>query len=265
MTTAADTRVRTLGGRVESRVQVAGEGPPLVFLHGAMGLTWDPFLDSLSERFTVYAPEHPGTSPGDPDAINGVDDLWDLVLHYYDLLDALGLDAPAVVGHSFGGMVAAEIAATNPHRVGTLVLISPLGLWRDDLPVAQFLSMAPEEVVEIAFADPSGEIAQQFLAMPEDETAMQDAMIKNAWSQACAAKFIWPLPEKGLRKRLYRIIAPTLIIWGNEDRLAPPGYAEEFAHRITGARVERLDAAAHLPHLEQQPQTSRLVLDFLTA
>ncbi|MDQ4117303.1 MAG: alpha/beta fold hydrolase [Actinomycetota bacterium] len=264
MTTATDTRVRTLGDRIETRVQVAGDGPPLLFLHGAMGLTWDPFLDSLSERFTVYAPELPGTSPGDPDAINAVDDLWDLVLHHYDLLDGLGLDRPAVVGHSFGGMVAAEVAATNPQRVGKLVLVSPVGLWRDDLPVAQFLSMTPEEVVEIAFADPSGEDARQFLAMPEDEVAMQDAMIKNAWSQACAAKFIWPLPEKGLHKRLYRVTAPTLIIWGTEDRLAPPGYAEEFAQRIAGARVEKLDGAAHLPHVEQQARTSRLVLDFLT-
>lgn len=264
MTTATDTRVHTLGGRVEARVLVAGDGPPLVFLHGAMGLTWDPFLDSLSERFTVYAPELPGTSPDAPDAINGVDDVWDLVLHHYDLLDELGLDSPAVVGHSFGGMVAAEVAATNPHRVGKLVLISPVGLWRDDVPVAQFLSMAPDEVAEIAFADPSGEVAQQFLALPEDETAMQDAMIKNAWSQACAAKFIWPLPDKGLHKRLYRIAAPTLIIWGKEDRLAPPEYADEFARRIAGSRVQKLDGAAHLPHVEQQAETSRTVLDFLT-
>ena len=145
-----------------------------------------------------------------------------------------------------------------------LVLISPVGLWRDDLPVAQFLSMTPEEVVEIAFADPKSETAQQFLTLPEDEIAMQDAMIKNAWSQACAAKFIWPLPQKGLHKRLYRITAPTLIIWGAADRLAPPEYAEEFAQRIAGARIEKLDGAAHLPHVEQHDRTSRTVLDFLT-
>lgn len=264
MTTATDTRVTTLGGRVETRVQVAGDGPPLVFLHGAMGLTWDPFLDSLAESFTVYAPEHPGTSPGDPDAIKAVDDLWDLVLHYYDVLDGLGLDAPVVVGHSFGGMVAAEVAATNPARVAKLVLISPVGLWRDDLPVAQFLTMAPEEVAEIAFADPSGEVAQQFFALPEAETQMQDEMIRTIWAQGCTGKFMWPLPDKGLHKRLYRITAPTLIVWGNQDRLAPPGYAEEFARRISDARIERLEGAAHVPHLEQQPQASRLVLDFLT-
>ncbi|MQA13594.1 MAG: alpha/beta fold hydrolase [Pseudonocardiaceae bacterium] len=228
-----------------------------------MGLAWDPFLDSLTQHYTVYAPEHPGTSPGDPHAIDAVDDLWELVLHYYDLLDGLGLDSPVVVGHSFGGMMAAEIAATDPKRVGKLVLISPVGLWRDDIPVAQFMQMAPEEVAEIAFADPGGEIAQQFFALPEDETAQQDVMIQNIWAQACTGKFIWPLPDKGLRKRLYRITAPTLIVWGNEDKLAPPQYAEEFAKRITGARVERLDGAAHLPQVEQQASTSRLVLEFL--
>ena len=144
MTTATETRVSTFGEQVETRVQVAGDGPPLVFLHGAMGLTWDPFLASLTDRYTVYAPEHPGTSLGDPDAIKAVDDLWDLVLHYYDLFDRLELAAPVIVGHSFGGMVAAEVAATNPARASKLVLISPVGLWRDDLPVAHFLTMAPE-------------------------------------------------------------------------------------------------------------------------
>lgn len=268
MTTATDTRVTTVPtvrGEVSTRVHVAGNGPPLVFLHGAMGLAWDPFLDSLTERYTVYAPEHPGTSPDDPDAINAVDDLWDLVLHYYDLFDGLGLEAPVVVGHSFGGMMAAEIAATDPKRVGKLVLIAPVGLWRDDVPVAQFLTMTPEEVADIAFADPGGETAQQFFALPEDEVAQQDAMIRTVWSQACTGKFIWPLPDKGLRKRLYRIAAPTLIVWGNADRLAPPQYAEEFAQRIAGSRVERLDGAAHLPHVERQPQTSRLVLGFLSS
>lgn len=264
MTVATTDRyVTTLRDEVNTRVLVAGSGPPVVFLHGAMGLTWDPFLDSLAERHTVYAPELPGTSPGDPDAIKALDDMWDLVLHYYDLLDRLGLESAAVVGHSFGGMVAAEIAATDPKRVSRLALISPVGLWRDDMPVAQFMTMSPEEVAEIAFADPGGELAQQFLALPEDETEMQDLLIKTVWSQACAAKFMWPLPDKGLRKRLYRITAPTLIVWGKADRLAPPGYADEFAKRIADARVELLDGAAHLPQLEQQAATSRLVGDFL--
>lgn len=265
MTTAvSERRVATLRGEVHPRVQIAGDGPPLVYLHGAMGLVWDPFLDALAETHTVYAPEHPGTTPGDPDGIKAVDDLWDLVLHYYDLFDELGLDAPAIVGHSFGGMVAAEIAATNPDRAGRLVLISPVGLWRDDVPVAQFMTMSPEEVAEIAFCDPEGPVAKQVLTIPEDPEAAAEAMIRSTWSQACTGKFMWPLPDKGLSKRLYRIKAPTLVVWGNQDRLAPPAYADEFAARIADCRVELFDQAAHLPQLEQLGQVSAAVKRFLS-
>src|SRR5579863_2315255 len=112
--------------RVKPRVLSAGSGPPLVYFHDGFGLNWGPFLDSLAKTFTVHAPEHPGTSPGDPDGIKALDDWWDLVLYYYELFDQLGLQAPMVVGHSFGAMVAAEIAATNPKRVGGVVLVSPM-------------------------------------------------------------------------------------------------------------------------------------------
>ena len=105
-----------------------------------------PSWTRLSQSHTVYAPEHPGTTPGDPDAIKPLDDWWDLVLYYYELFDQLELEAPVVVGHSFGGMVAAEVAATDPRRVSRLVLLSPLGLWLDDAPVKNWMSMAPELV-----------------------------------------------------------------------------------------------------------------------
>ena len=141
MVTIQDRTLSVWGEQIQTRVKIAGQGPPLVFLHGATGLRWDEFLDSLTQTHTVYAPEHPGTTPGDPDAIKPLDDFWDLVLYYYDLFDGLGLESPAVVGHSFGGMVAAELAATDPRRVGKLVLISSLGLWRDDAPVKNWMSM----------------------------------------------------------------------------------------------------------------------------
>ena len=95
-----------------------------------------PFLDDLSGQFTVYAPAHPGTA-SDPDAVRNIRGLWELVLYYYELFDNLGLRSPAVVGYSFGGggMVAAEVAATNPERVSKLFLMASIGLWRDDHPV----------------------------------------------------------------------------------------------------------------------------------
>ena len=77
-----------------------------------------PFLDALAERFTVYAPEHPGTAPGEPDAIREVDSLWDLILCYDELLEHLGLSEVMLVGHSFGAMMACEVAALRPRASG---------------------------------------------------------------------------------------------------------------------------------------------------
>jgi len=251
-------------GRITTRVHTAGRGDPVVFLHGAGGLEWDAFLDGLAERFTVFAPEHPGTTPGDPDGIRAVDDLWDLVLYYDELFDALGLEAPAVVGHSFGGMVAAEVAATFRRRVSKLALLSPLGLWRDDAPVPNFLVMDPSEYVPLMVADQSGPLAQRFLAAPDlDSEAGQTAVIQTTWSLACTGKFFWPIPDRGLAPRLPRITAPTLVVWGHRDNLVKSVYADEFARRINGARVEVLENAAHFPHVEQTARTLTLVGDFL--
>ena len=263
MVAVQEQTVSVWENRISPKVQVAGSGPPVVFLHGAYGLTWDPFLDGLAEHFTVYAPEHPGTTLGDPDGIKPLDNLWDLVLYYDELFAQLGLDNPTVIGHSFGGMVAAEIAACYPQRVGKLVLVSPIGLWRDDVPVKNWMIMPLEEVVKAVFYDASGPLAQQMLSVPEDEKEAQDLQIRVTWSLACTGKFIWPIPDKGLKKRIHRIASPTLIIWGTGDKLVPPVYAEEFGSRIAGSRIEMVEQAAHVPQLEQLEQVSGLVRDFI--
>ncbi|HWP47406.1 MAG TPA: alpha/beta hydrolase [Candidatus Limnocylindrales bacterium] len=263
MITVKEQTVKVWGDQIQSRIKMAGEGSPLVFLHNAYGLVWDPFLDSLAQHYTVYAPEHPGTTPGNSEAIRFLDNLWDLVLYYYELFDQLGLQAPAVVGHSFGGMVAAEVAATNPDRVSHLVLISPIGLWRDDTPVKNWMSMAPEAVARAVFYDPEGPLATRFLSVPDDPQAQVEVQIQRIWTLGCTGKFVWPIPDKGLKKRLHRIHAPTLIIWGQQDGLVSPVYAREFAHYIAHARVEILDKAAHMPHLEQLTTVSHLIRDFL--
>jgi pimeloyl-ACP methyl ester carboxylesterase len=256
--------VQAWNDRVTTRVHHAGEGDPVVFLHGAAGLQWDSFLDGMAAQFSVYAPEHPGTTLGDPDGIRSLDDLWDLVLYYDELFDALGLDAPAVIGHSFGGMVAAEIAATFPARVSRLVLISALGLWRDDAPVPNYMVLSPEELVPLAVADPNGPVAAAMLAPPDLESeAGQTAVIQSTWSMACTGKFVWPIPDRGLHKRLHRINAPTLIVWGHQDRIVKSVYAEEFQRAIGGSRVEVLEGAAHMPHLEQTDRVLASVTGFL--
>ncbi|QRK09725.1 alpha/beta hydrolase [Archangium violaceum] len=250
-------------GQVETRVKVAGKGPPLVYFHGASGPKWDGWLSRLADRYTVYAPEHPGTSAGLPNAIHAIDSLWELVLFYDELFDALGLERPFVMGHSFGGMVAAEIAATRPDRVGKLVLVSPVGLWRDDAPLLNWMIVSPEQVFQASFHDPRGEKARQFSAFPADPEQMKEAIVQATWSLACTGKFTWPIPDKGLKRRMHRIKAPTLIVWGQSDRIVPVVYAEEFRQRIAQAQVRLFERSGHLPHIEEEEGVTAAIEEFL--
>jgi len=263
MAAVQEQTVKVWKDSITTKVHVAGDGPPLVFLHGAYGLTWDPFLEALAEHYTVYAPEHPGTTLGDPDGVKALDDLWDLVLYYDELFDHLNLEKPYLVGHSFGGMVASELAASYPGRVRKLVLVSPIGFWLDDDPVKNWMILPLEEVVKAAVFDQDSPLARGMLAVPDDVTAAQDLQIRVTWSLACTGKFIWPIPDKGLKKRIHRITAPTLVVWGTEDKLVPPVYAEEFRKRIHDSRIEMISSAAHLPHLEQLDTVKELVNNFM--
>jgi pimeloyl-ACP methyl ester carboxylesterase len=251
--------------RVRMRVVTKGQGPPLIFLHGPWGLHWDPFLDTLARHFTVHAPEHPGTTPGAPDDVSHLDNLWDLVLCYDELLERMGVEGAAVVGHSFGAMVACELAAAYPRRVGRLALIDPIGLWRDDAPVINWMMLNAQEMPAQIFRDPAGAGARLLFAQPEDETARIDAQVGLTWAMGATGKFIWPIPDKGLRKRIHRVKAPTLLVWGAEDRVAPPVYAEEFARHIAGARIESVKGAGHAPHLEEPAAVAECVRAFLRA
>jgi pimeloyl-ACP methyl ester carboxylesterase len=251
------------GGRVDLRVQVRGSGPPVVFLHPAAGMAWDPFLEELATQRTVYAPLVPGTSMEDPDAIDEVRDLAELVLIVQEGLLALGLQGADLVGSSFGGMLACELQATFPGMFGRLVVLDPIGLWRDDAPVANWLMAGPAELPALLFADPSSEAAQAMLALPEDHTAMADAIAGMTWAMGCTGKFVWPVPDKGLARRLHRVTAETLVIWGREDALVPVVYAEEFGRRIAGARVEVLDGCGPVPQVERREETLALVREHL--
>ncbi|MPY92483.1 MAG: alpha/beta fold hydrolase [Acidimicrobiia bacterium] len=252
--------VELQGGRTKTRVLSAGEGDPVVFTHGAGGLLWDPFLDRLAQRYRVIAPEHLGS--GQSQGLENVEDLWDLVLYYADLFDALGLPTRlSLIGHSFGGMVAAEIAATHAERVSRLVLLCPIGLWRDEHPVPEISAITPDKLPGLLFADPTGPVAQ---AMPRPDPTDPEALFQASLTIAAVNQFIWPLPDKGLSKRLHRIKADTLVVWGRQDKLVAPVYGEDFARAIPGARLELVEGAGHLPQLEQFDKVAGLVEGFLT-
>jgi pimeloyl-ACP methyl ester carboxylesterase len=256
--------VRVGGDRLDLRVQVLGEGPPLVYLHAASGLSWDPFLQTLATRRTVYAPLVPGTAAADPDAIDQVRDLWELVLLEQEALLSLGLAGADIIGASFGGMLGCELQATFPGSFGKLVLLDPIGLWRDDLPVTNWMMTPPAELPALLFADPSSAEAEASFAGPEDEHERADAIAITTWTLGCTAKFVWPIPDQGLERRLHRITAATLVIWGRDDALISCDYAAEFAARIAGARVEVIEACGHVPQVEQRERTLALVKEFLS-
>jgi len=251
-------------GRVPLRVHVKGEGPAVVFFHGPWGLTWGPFLDALARGFTVYAPEHPGTTPGEPDTIHQVDSLWDLILCYDEMLDRLRLPEAMLVGHSFGAMVACEVAAQRPSRIRRLALIDPIGLWRDDAPVVNWMLLSPQDLPAYVFRDAESAAAKALFSIPQDPEEAALTRTRLTWAMGSTGKFIWPIPDKGLRKRIHRIgETPALLVWGQDDRLVPLVYKDEFARRLAKTRIEVVKAAGHAPHLEQPDAVASLVQGFL--
>jgi pimeloyl-ACP methyl ester carboxylesterase len=252
-------RVPIRNGGVTFEVRAAGRGSPIVFFHSFDGLGgWPDFLACLAERHTVYAPLH----PLDSDGVESLDDVVDLALAYDELLTALGLRSAHLVGHFFGGMVAAELAALFPARAAKLVLISPMGLWLDAVPVADALSLPSQELAPLLWQDPDSLPARAWVAEPADEEARAAFQIAAVRLRADVGRFIWPIPDKGLKKRLHRISAPTLLLWGNVDRLNPVVYAEEFVRRVKPAAL-RLTNGGHMWVHEQPELAARTILEFL--
>jgi len=259
--TAPTSKQIALPSGLSADVLSKGNGAPLVFLHGVLGRSWSPFLDDLAERHTVYAPLHPGSA--DPEELNSFDGLSDLALFYDDLFRALNLAAPVVIGHSFGGMIAAELAGYFPERISKLILIDALGLWIDETPIGDLSGTNPINWGKLLFADPASATAIGTLMPPEDAAARADFMVSRMLSVAAASHFIWPIPDRNLRRRLYRIKAPTLLLWGAQDAYVPPVYAKEFANGIQGSRIAIIESAGHFPYLENREATTKQVLSFV--
>lgn len=249
-------------GDVETPVALQGSGPPLVYLHGAWGYQgWHPFMDRLAAAFTVYAPLHPGF--GENGGLDGINDTLDLTLYHFDLLDALGLDAPPVVGHFLGGMIAAEMAALRPGSVGRLALAAPAGVWRDDAPGVDYFAVPMNELRGVLFADPECDAAKSLLPEPEDDMQRGTQIIERVRSLAAVGKFLWPIPDKGLIRRMPRITSPSLIVMGEKDQIVPASYADEFTSRIPGASAATIPDAGHMLMLERPDEFADAAIEFL--
>jgi pimeloyl-ACP methyl ester carboxylesterase len=232
-----------------------GSGQPLVFLHGAGGIVAeDPFLNGLAERHHVYAPLLPGY--GDSQECPELRDMLDFTLHTWDIVAALGLKDPILVGHSMGGMIAAEMAAVSPNDVTRLGLICPAGLWLDDHPIPDVFSTLPFEMPAILFHDVAAGAALMTRGLAMDDPGfLQTYLVQNARQLGMAGRILFPIPERGLKERLYRVTAKTLLVWGDSDRLIPPVYAQEFKRLIKGAQLVSIPEAGHMVALEKTKET----------
>jgi pimeloyl-ACP methyl ester carboxylesterase len=223
----------------------------LVFLHGAGGVDADlGFLDALAARFHVYAPLVPGY--GDSEECPELRDMLDFTLHTWDVIEALGVKDPVLVGFSMGGMIAGEMAALAPHDVSRLALIAPAGLWLDSHPIPDFFAMMPYDLPKVLFYDEEAGAKAMTAGMDlGDPKFLQAFLVQNARQLGAAGKILFPIPERGLASRLYRIRAKTLLIWGESDKLIPPVYAQAFQQNIPGADLVMIPQAGHLVAFEK--------------
>lgn len=229
-------------------------GAPLVFLHGAGGvMPDDPFLTRLAGKYHVYAPLLPGY--GDSEECADIRDMLDFILHSWDVVDALGLKNPILVGHSMGGMIAAEMAAIAPHDVSRLGLICPAGLWLDAYPIPDLFATMPYEMPNLLFhdADVGARLFTAGVALDDPEW-LKGFLVQNARQLGMAGKILFPIPERGLSTRLYRIKAKTVLIWGDGDRLIPAAYAQSWKKGIGGAELVSIPEAGHMVTLEKPDQ-----------
>lgn len=244
---------------VPVRYLEGGSGPDLVYLHGAGGITAeDPLLNLLAKSHHVYAPLVPGY--GDSEECPEIRDMLDFTLHTWDVVAALGLKDPILVGHSMGGMIAAEMAAVQPNDVSRLVLVCPAGLWDDDHPIADLFSLMPYEMPQMLFHDAVAGAAMLTAGRNvEDPNFLQTYLVNNARQLGMAGRILFPIPERGLSQRLYRIKARTVVVWGDSDRLVPPFYAHGFKKGIEGAELVSIPEAGHMVTLEKPAQVAEAI------
>jgi pimeloyl-ACP methyl ester carboxylesterase len=245
------------------RVLEGGSGAPVVFFHSAGGLLGDnPFLDQLARRYAVFAPEWPGYGESSGEEL--LEDMQDFALHGWDLVDGLGLRQPHLVGHSMGGMIAAEMACLAPRDLGKLVLVGAAGLWMDEHPIPDIFAQLPHQIAELLFADPQkGQALLTGGADLSDLEALKEFYLASQRRLAMAGKILFPIPNRRLSKRLYRLVAETLVVWGVADRLIVPAYAERWKALITAARVVTIDGAGHMLPYEQPEAFVQAVASFL--
>jgi pimeloyl-ACP methyl ester carboxylesterase len=248
----AETKLRLLRG---------GEGEPLVILHGTDGNPgWLQYAQSLSARFQVYIPDHPGFGKSDqPEWIASVPDL---ACFYLWALEDLGLSRIRLMGLSMGGWLAAEMAVMCPHLFERLVLVDAVGVKPTQGEITDIFLLSPAELTAKLFHDPqqAPEYAQLYGSPPTPEA--QDLLTRN---NEMAARITWKpyMHDPRLPSLLRRLRLPTLIVWGRQDAIAPVNCAEIYQQNIQGSQLAIMEQCGHMPPIEKPQEFVNIVSEFL--
>jgi pimeloyl-ACP methyl ester carboxylesterase len=254
--------IHQIGPSAELKLEIErrGDGPPLLLLPGEEFLEPEaPFLDELAKKHEVIIPSPPGFGRSTrPDWITHPDDIAYMML---DVVDALGLRDVPVVGCSFGGWIAAEMATKNDSFISKLVLVDPYGIKTGgptEREIADIWLLSPDAVASRKWHDPAkGE--RGFPSMPEEKLTI------IARNNESFARFGWEpyLHNPKLKHRLHRIKVPTLLVWGANDGIVTPQYGEAYRRLIPGAKLVTIPQAGHLPHIEQPQAFLAALKEFL--
>ncbi|MBI3407862.1 MAG: alpha/beta hydrolase [Planctomycetes bacterium] len=242
-------------------IKHAGAGTPFVYLHSALdeSAMWLPFYQSWARQFRVLVPTHPGF--GLSGGLDGIDAIEDMAFHYVELFDALGLDEVILGGVSLGGWIAAEFAVRWPERVKKLWLADAPGLWIEESPLPDLFRIMNdrERLRELLFHDPQGAMASLVISDQPDEATMMQAY----QSLSVLARLVWERPyNPKLAGRLHRIGCPTLLVWGEHDRLVPPAYGEAYHKHIRGSELKLIKDCGHLPMFEKEAEFVEMIARF---
>jgi len=254
---AGKATLNIAGARIEMIRR--GQGRTILFLHPHIGMRGsDAFIEHLAQHAEVIAPSHPGF--GHSELPSGMSSVDDLAYFYLDLIEQLDLREIVVVGASFGGWIAAEIATKTTERLSRLILIGALGAkfgTRDQSDILDVFATPPSRWEERSFRDPAV-WKRDYALLPDDELT---AIARN---REATAHFAWNpyMYNPKLRGRLHRIRIPTLVLWGAHDGFAPPAYGKNYCAAIPGATFEQVDEAGHFPHIEQPAKVAQRVIEF---
>jgi pimeloyl-ACP methyl ester carboxylesterase len=243
------------------RVLRGGQGAPLFYLHGALGVyAWTPFMEQLSRRFEVIVPDHPGF--GESDTPDWLDNVGDVAYFYLDLMQAFGLTGVHLSGTSLGGWIAAEIATVNAGLFSKMVLVGAAGVRPDDGEIWDYFVHSTREALDQSFRDPKS--APEYARFYGDGFTREDEA-QAEWNREMAARLVWKpyMRSHTLPALLGGVATPTLVVWGREDAIIPLSAGERYARAIPGAKTCVLDGCGHLPDMERPEAFVSAVREFL--